>query len=78
MDSGIECILSKLMGDVKLSAVVDTLEGKEGIQRSHNGLERSGSANLMKFSKSMILQKWIEAEWSGLKAALRRTWWLKK
>lgn len=40
MDSGIECILSKLMDDVKLSAVVYTLEGKEGIRRSLDGLER--------------------------------------
>lgn len=62
MGSGIECILSKLMGDVKLSAVVDTLEGKEAIQRSLDRLERWACVDLMKFSKAKVLQTWIQAE----------------
>lgn len=62
MDSGNECILSKLMGDVKLSVVVDTLEGKEAIQRSLNRLERWACTKLMKFSKAMVLQTWLQAE----------------
>lgn len=62
MDSGIVCILSKLTGDVKLSAVVDTLEGKEAIQRSLNWLEKWACVDLMKFSKAMVLQTWIQAE----------------
>ena len=35
MNSEIECILSKLMGDTKLSGAVDLLEGKNAIQRVH-------------------------------------------
>lgn len=50
------------MGDVKLSAVIDTLEGKEAIQRSLDGLERWACVDLMKFSKAKVLQTWIQAE----------------
>ena len=51
-DSGIECTLSKFADDTKLLGVINTLEGRDVMQRDLDRLGRWACANLMKFKKT--------------------------
>ena len=51
-DSGIEWSLSKFVDDRKLSGVVDSVEGRDGIERGLDRLGRWACANVMKFNEA--------------------------
>jgi len=52
MGSGTECTLSKFGGNTKLYGAVDTVEGRDAIQRDLDRLERWLCVNLMELNKA--------------------------
>ncbi|GAB0202199.1 mitochondrial enolase superfamily member 1 [Grus japonensis] len=65
MDSGIECTLSQFANNTKLCGVVDTLEGRDAIERDLDRLERWACVSRMKFNKAK--GKVLHVHWRNAK-----------
>ncbi|KAJ7396806.1 hypothetical protein BTVI_141270 [Pitangus sulphuratus] len=65
MDVGLEGILSKFADDTKLGGAVDSLKGREALQRDLNEVEAWARPNHMKFNKGAPCLSGIEEPRTG-------------
>ncbi|XP_010013866.1 PREDICTED: cyclic nucleotide-gated cation channel beta-3, partial [Nestor notabilis] len=59
IDSGIKCILSKFASNTKLSGTVNSLEGRDAIQRDLDRLEECVHMNLTRFKKAKCNHQYL-------------------
>ena len=74
MDSGIECTLSKFANNTKLCDAVDTLEGRDAIQRDPDRLGRWARVNLMEFNTAKC--KVLHMGWGNPQYLYRLGGWM--